>query len=388
MSGRRPRNVAILGSTGSIGRQALEVIAWHPERFRVRALAARADSPLFREQAARFRPDLLALSAGPCDWRPEAGELLVGPDALTTLAADPELDVVLVATSGTAGLRPTLAALERGAPVALANKEALVMAGHLVTRVAATRGAPILPVDSEHSGVWQCLVGEGIGRPTERVRRVTLTASGGAFRDLPREALRDVTPEDALRHPNWAMGAKITVDSATLMNKGLELIEAAWLFDLPLDRLGFVLHRESIVHALVEFVDGSVKAQLARPDMRLPILYALAYPERLDAPVQPLDLAQVGRLTFAPVDPERYPAPFLALEAGRRGQTYPAVLNAANEVAVQLFLARAIRFDQITDLVRAALDAHVPSADPSLETVLAADRWSRDYVLAVARARS
>jgi 1-deoxy-D-xylulose-5-phosphate reductoisomerase len=228
-------------------------------------------------------------------------------------------------------------------------------------------------VDSEHSAIWQCLHGE----PDRAVRRLTLTASGGAFRDVPRAQLASVTPKQALQHPTWSMGPKITVDSATLMNKGLEVLEACWLFDLPLEQVGILLHRESIVHSLVEFVDGSVKAQLSWPDMRLPIQYALSYPDRLPTPTQPLDLARLGSLTFAEVDPDRFRCAFLAIQAGRLGGTYPAVLNGANEVAVALFLSGVIRFDQIATLVESVLDRHVPVREPDLEAVREADRWAR-----------
>ena len=379
------KRIAILGSTGSIGRQALDVVDWHPDRFEVVGLAARGDTDLFREQVARFRPRLAALTGPAADAQmPDGTRLCRGADGLVEVATAPDVDLVLVATSGTAGLAPTIAALEAGRPVALANKETLIMAGHLVMRAARERGAPVIPpvipVDSEHSAIWQCLRGEGAAR----VERVTLTASGGAFRDLPLSDLASVTPEQALHHPNWTMGPKITVDSATLMNKGLEVLEACWLFDLPLDRVAIVLHRESIVHSLVEFVDGSVKAQLSSPDMRLPIQYALSYPERLPAPSRPLDLVGLGRLTFAEVDSRRFRCAFLAIEAGRRGGTFPAALNAANEAAVELFLGGLVRFDQIAELVEAVLDRHVPIRDPDLADVVSVDAWARQACRAVA----
>ena len=378
--GERKR-IAILGSTGSIGRQALDVVDWHRDRFEVVGLAARADSELFREQVARFRPRLAALTRpGRHDRLFDGTRLCRGPDALVEVATAPDLDLVLVATSGTAGLAPTIAALQAGRPVALANKEALIMAGHLVMRAARDGGATVIPVDSEHSAIWQCLRGEG----AERIRRVTLTASGGAFRDLPLSELAGVTPEQALHHPNWSMGPKITVDSATLMNKGLEVLEACWLFDLPLDRVAIVLHRESIVHSLVEFVDGSVKAQLSPPDMRLPIQYALSFPERLPAPSQPLDLVGLGRLTFGEVDRRRFRCAFLAIEAGRRGGSFPTALNAANEAAVELFLGGLVRFDQIPELVEAVLERHVPIRDPDLAEVVAVDAWARGACRALA----
>ena len=381
------KRIAVLGSTGSIGRQALDVVAWHGDRFEVVGLAARGDTDLFREQVARFRPRLAALT-GPsrAEPLPRDGQtrLCRGADALVELATAPDVDLVLVATSGTAGLAPTIAALQVGRSVALANKEALITAGHLVMRAAREGGAAVIPVDSEHSAIWQCLRGEG----AERVRRVTLTASGGAFRDLPLSELAGVTPEQALRHPNWSMGPKITVDSATLMNKGLEVLEARWLFDLPLERIAIVLHRESIVHSLVEFVDGSVKAQLSAPDMRLPIQYALSFPERLPAPSEPLDLVSLGRLTFGEVDPRRFRCAFLAIEAGRLGGSFPTALNAANEAAVELFLGGLIRFDRIASLVEAVLDRHVPVRDPDLAAVASVDAWARQACGALAPAHA
>ena len=372
MTGRK--RIAILGSTGSIGRQALEVAAWHPDRFEVVALAARSDGELFREQVRRFGPRLAALS-GPCGdgWHPDGTSLLSGPASLVELATAPDVDLVLVATSGTAGLAPTLAALELGRPVALANKETLIMAGHLVMRTARRTGAPVIPVDSEHSAVWQCLFGED----RARVRKVILTASGGAFRDLPLDQLADVTPEQALRHPNWSMGPKITVDSATMMNKGLEVLEACWLFDLAVDDVEIVLHRESIIHSLVEFVDGSMKAQLSTPDMRLPIQLALAFPDRLPSGVTPLDLSRVASLTFEAVDHDAFPALGLAYRAGRLGGTYPAVMNAANEVAVEAFLAGRIRLPQVADVVTQVLDEHDGAPVVSVVTLERADAWAR-----------
>ncbi|MDP8922129.1 MAG: 1-deoxy-D-xylulose-5-phosphate reductoisomerase [Chloroflexota bacterium] len=373
MSGRK--RIAILGSTGSIGRQALEVAAWHPDRFEIVALAARSDAALFREQVRRFAPRIAALTGrGEDGWCPDATSLRRGEDSLIEAATAPDVDLLLVATSGTAGLAPTLAALELGRPVALANKEVLIMAGHLVMRTARRTGAPVIPVDSEHSAVWQCLFGED----RDCVRKVILTASGGAFRDLPLDQLADVTPAQALQHPNWSMGPKITVDSATMMNKGLEVLEACWLFDLAVDDVEIVLHRESIVHSLVEFVDGSVKAQLSTPDMRLPIQLALSYPERISMPTPPLDLVQLGRLSFSPLEPDRFRSFFLAIEAGRLGGTYPTVMNAANEVAVDLFLSGSIGFGQIPALTEAVMDRHVPTRDPALDAVYAADAWARE----------
>ena len=359
------KSIAVLGSTGSIGRQTLDVVRWHPDEFRVVGLVASHPSEVFEAQVREFAPPLTCLTG------PE------GPARLVDIACDPRVDLLVVATSGTVGFAPTLAALEHGTPVALANKETLIMAGHLVRAAARRSGAELLPIDSEHSAIWQCLLGEA--PYAERVRRLLLTASGGALRDRPVEALADVTPAEALKHPTWSMGPKITIDSATLMNKGLEVIEAQWLFDLPFDRIDVLIHHQSVIHSLVEFVDGSVKAQLGVPNMRLPIQYALAHPRRLQTFVEPLDLTAVARLTFAAVDTERYPCLGLAYQAGRAGGTAPTVLNAANEVAVARFLAHDLRFLDIARVIAAALDKHTPVADPALDTVLAADAWARTF---------
>ena len=365
------KRIAILGSTGSVGRQALEVVDWHADQFEVVGLAARTDGSEFRQQVERFRPRLAALSDGLAgdSWQPHGTRISVGPGALVDLAREPDVDLVLVATSGIAGLEPAMAALRAGHPVALANKEALIMGGHLVMAAAREGGAPVIPVDSEHSAIWQCLQGEA----GESIRRVTLTASGGAFRDLPLERLADVTPEEALRHPNWTMGPKITVDSATLMNKGLEVLETTILFELSIDQVGIVLHRESIVHSLVEFTDGSIKAQLSLPDMRLPIQYAMSYPDRLSTPGEPLDLTAVGRLSFEEVDRRRFRCAFLAIEAGRRGGSYPAALNAANETAVAMFLNGVLGFTQIADIVDSVLERHVPVRELDREALREVD---------------
>jgi len=369
------KRIAILGSTGSIGRQTLEVVAWHPDRFEVVGLAARNDAPLFREQVQKLRPKMAALTGASQDgWAPDSTRLCFGEPALVEMATAPDVDVVVVATSGTAGLAPTIAALELGRAVALANKEVLIMAGHLVTEAARRTGAPLIPVDSEHSAVWQCLLGEA----RHRVQRLILTASGGAFRDLPLSELGDVTPAQALQHPNWSMGPKITVDSATMMNKGLEVLEAAWLFDMAVDDVGIVIHRESIVHSLIELVDGSMKAQLSLPDMRLPIQFALSYPDRLPAPTPTLDLTRLGTLSFAEVERERFRCAYLAIEAGKLGDSYPTVMNAANEVAVELFLTGALRFGQIPMVIEDVVERHVPVPSPSLEAVCEADAWARD----------
>jgi 1-deoxy-D-xylulose-5-phosphate reductoisomerase len=297
--------------------------------------------------------------------------------SMEEMAVHPDVELVVVATAGTAGLGPTLAALRAGKAVALANKEVLVMAGHTVTRAAEDGGGELRPIDSEHSAIWQCLWGEDYGA----VERLVLTASGGAFRDLSPREMERVTPQQALRHPTWQMGRKITVDSATLMNKGFEAIEARWLFDVPMDRIDIVMHRESIVHSLVAFSDGSVKAQLGEPDMRLPIMCALTYPERVASDATPrLNLARLGELHFAEPDLGRFPCLRLALEAGSRGGTWPAVLAAADEVAVDEFMRGNLGFTDIAKVVDTTLSAHSGVADPSLEDVLAADQWARESV--------
>jgi 1-deoxy-D-xylulose-5-phosphate reductoisomerase len=367
------KRLAILGSTGSIGRQTLEVVAALPERFQALALAGGENLALLSRQVAEFRAHLAYSPAeGARETLREAGAAFT---PLEEMAAHPEVDLVVMAIAGSGALSPTLAALRAGKTVALASKEVLVMAGAVVTREAAAHGAHLLPIDSEHSAIWQCLQGETGG---EEIARLILTASGGAFRDYTLEQLERVTPEEALRHPTWHMGRKVTIDSATLMNKGLEVIEAHWLFSVPFAKIEVVMHRESIVHSLVEFVDGSVKAQLGMPDMRLPIQYALAYPQRLANPGLPrLDLTRLGSLCFQEVDLARYPCLGLALEAGRAGGTCPAVLNAADEVAVARFLKGEITFLGIPTLIEGVLARHQGVAEPSLEDLLAADAWAR-----------
>jgi 1-deoxy-D-xylulose-5-phosphate reductoisomerase len=367
------RGVAVLGSTGSVGTRTLDVLAAHPERFTVVALAAGRNSALLGDQVARFRPRYAW-----CDGDPSCIEDWPAVRALPMdqISALDEVEIVVVGSAGTAALSATIAALEAGKTVALANKEIMVMAGRAIRTAMERGGGALHPVDSEHSAIWQCLWGE----PAAGVDRLILTASGGAFRDLPAEELARVTPEQALHHPTWQMGRKITVDSATLMNKGLETIEARWLFDVPLERVDVLMHRESIVHSLVQFTDGSVKAQLGEPDMRLPILCALSYPERLASPgTARLDLGRLGTLHFAPPELERFPCLALAMEAGRRGGTYPAVLVGAGEVAVESFLDGAIGFMQMASVVEDALSAHEPQSDDELDAVLAAAEWGRRY---------
>ncbi len=374
------KRVAVLGSTGSIGRQALDVIRQFPDRFEVVALAAGRNDAELARQVAECRPlhawaeaDTPALR----DALAATGTKWLSMDEMATAV---DVDLLLVATAGAAGLMPTIRALEAGRPVAIANKEVLVMAGHLVRAAMLRGGAQLLPVDSEHSAIWQCLWGE----EGHEVRRILLTASGGAFRDFDSARLAAVTPEQALKHPTWNMGKKITIDSATLMNKGMEVIEAEWLFGVAIERVEVVLHRESIVHSLVEFSDGSVKAQLGVPDMRLPIQCALAYPDRMPTPpAPPLDLAQVGALHFGEPDMARFPCLRLAIESGRRGGTYPAAMAAADEVAVERFMARDAGFLDIPAIIEAVLEKHLSTADPDLEAVLAADAWARQAARSV-----
>ena len=371
-----PINLVLLGSTGSIGRQTLDVVRAMPQRFTVLGLAAGRNLDALEAQAREFQPRYIWAAAQDTDRLSQIGEdsgATVTP--MEEMAGDPNGDVLVVGTAGRAGLEPTLTALERGGAVALANKEVVVMAGQLVRDALNRGGGQLRPVDSEHSAIWQCLWGE----EDHEIRRILLTASGGALRHLPADALASVTPEQALDHPTWNMGAKITIDSATLMNKGMETIEAKWLFDVPYDRVEVVQHAESIVHSLVEFGDGSVKAQLGYPDMKLPIQLALSYPQRLEPTVEPLDLAAVGTLNFSRPDIDRYPCLKLARQAGLAGGTYPAVMAAADEIAVEAFLDRRIGFTEIADYVHQAMDAHRNVADPNIEAIDAADAWARGF---------
>lgn len=368
--GNRVKRIAILGSTGSIGQQTLDVIRALNSRFRVVGLAGGTNIKLLEKQLAEFRPEMFCASVEPAANH--------GADFLSMeeIAAHPEVDLLVVATSGKVGLPPTLAALKAGKTVALASKEVLVMAGEIVTREARQNGARILPVDSEHSAIWQCLQGEG----NNRVQRIFLTASGGPFYHYPRTKLARVTVEETLRHPVWKMGRKVTIDSATLMNKGLEAIEAHWFFDVPFDSIEILAHPQCTVHSMVEFADNSVKAQLAFPDMKLPIQYAICYPERLPNLQLPrLDLGKVHSLTFEPVDSGKFPCLRLALHAGKLGGTYPAVLCAADEVAVNLFLSHRIGFLDIASLVEQTLERHQAIDKPDLDDILQADGWAREF---------
>ena len=384
MTGTRAdaRRIAVIGSTGSIGRQTLDVVASFPNQFRVVALACRSSVDEIVAQARRFEPKLIAVVDPMAAERAakELGSLEIevraGEKAVTECALHPEADVIVAAAAGVIGLLPVWEAVRAGKKIALANKEPLVVAGHLIMSEADLSGAEILPVDSEHSAVFQSLLGED----RDTVKKVTLTASGGAFRDLPREKLSEVRPEDALAHPTWEMGPKVTIDSATLMNKGLELIEARWLFDLPLAKLEVVLHRESIVHCLVEFVDGAIIAQLAQPDMRIPIQFALSYPGRLERPEAPVNLAALGALHFERFEEERWPCVGLARAAMNRGGTAPAALNTANEVAVGWFLQGVIPFTAIPEIVRWVVDEHEVTPGATIEELIDVDRRVRRLV--------
>ncbi|MBR6028323.1 MAG: 1-deoxy-D-xylulose-5-phosphate reductoisomerase [Clostridia bacterium] len=371
------RRISILGSTGSIGTQALELVRLHPDRFQVTALTAHRQADRLFEQVREFRP------AFACLTDPAPGltipddlsfcEFAFGPGGLKTAATQAEADMVLVSIVGIAGLQSVMDALGAGRQVLLANKEALVTGGHLVTEAARKCGKPLLPVDSEHSAIFQCLQG-AMGNPAEKL---LLTASGGPFRTWKKEDIRRATREQALRHPNWAMGAKITIDSATMFNKALEIMEARWLFDMPAEKIQVVVHPQSIVHSAVVFADGAVLAQLGVPDMRVPIQLAMAYPERLDTGCRPLDLFAIGQLTFEKGDPERFPALRLAGECLAAGGAACTVLNGANEEAVAAFLAGQITFGQITDAVEAALEALPGLPADSLEDIFEADRAAR-----------
>jgi 1-deoxy-D-xylulose-5-phosphate reductoisomerase len=383
--GAGKKRIVLLGATGSIGQSTLAVVDGLPEELEVAALTAASGWRKLLEQVRRYRPravgltDEAAASALEEALRGEAFDpprIYSGKSGLVRLVEETAAETVVGAISGAAGLPASIAALATGKDLALANKESMVCAGGLLNRLAKQKGRRILPIDSEHSAIFQSLLS---GRP-EEVQAVILTASGGPFRSLDAERLAAVTPEEALRHPTWRMGSKITIDSATLMNKALEVIEARWLFDLPPSKIRVVIHPQSIVHSLVEFVDGSIICQLGPPDMKIPIQYALTFPRRRPMGGPRLDLAQVGRLTFEAPDPVRFPSLRLAYEVLERGGTAAAVFNAANEVAVDLFLKKQVAFLRIFELVESVLSAHNVVPDPDLEQVLAADRWARDEV--------
>ncbi len=372
----KPRNIVLLGATGSIGVSTQKVVADLPDRLRIVGMASRESVDGMEKAIKQFRPKAVAMTNPDKARELEArikSPVLAGEKGLIELATMPEADIVLVAIVGTAGLEPALAAIRAGKDLAVASKEILVMAGELVMSEARKHGVKVLPVDSEHSAIFQCLE----GRNSADVKRLILTASGGPFRQKPKEEFASITLAQALKHPSWNMGQKITIDSATLFNKGLEMIEARWLFDVEIDRVDVVVHPQSIVHSMVEFMDGSILAQLSTPDMRYPIQYALTGPERLPNTMPPTDFAKIGTLTFENPDQQKFPSLRLAHDAGRVGGTMPAVFNAANEVAVARFVAGQIKFLQIFETVEKVMEAHRAVAHAPLDAILEADSWAR-----------
>jgi len=372
------KNVVLLGSTGSIGTSTIKVAEDLPDRIRLVGLAAGNNAELLLEQTRKHRPAAISIN-DPAKARElqealgTACEVYSGPEGLLKLATMPGADIVLIAIVGTAGLQPALAAIRAGKDIAIASKEILVMAGEIVMTEARKYGVRVLAVDSEHSAIFQCLE----GKPASSVRKLWLTASGGPFRTTPKDEFASITVERALKHPCWVMGRKITIDSATLFNKGLEMIEARWLFNVGIDRVGVLVHPQSVVHSLVEFVDGSILAQLSTPDMCLPIQFALTYPERAPSTRVQTDLVKLGKLTFEEPDLDRFPSLLLARHAGEIGGTLPAVLNAANEVAVEAFIQGRINFVRITEIVQQTMARHEPIAHPTLEQIMSADAWAR-----------
>ncbi len=379
------KRIAILGSTGSIGTSALAVVDAHPERLSITALAASTSIDALAAQVARYRPAIAAIGDAQHaqalrNSAPHATTVVSGPQGLLDVATHRDVDILLCASSGTAALEAVLAGIEAGKTIALANKEVLVMAGALVTRAARARGVAVLPVDSEHNAIHQCLH----GRAASEIRRLLLTASGGPFRTWPSDRLATVTPDDALRHPTWRMGRKITVDSATLMNKGLEVIEAHWLFDVPASAIDVIVHPQSIVHSMVELTDGSTIAQLGLTDMRLPIQYAFSYPERWGPMLPSLDLTRCGALEFIAPDVKRFPCLRLAYQALEAGGTMPVALNAANEVAVDAFLAGRLSFPAISHVIEKTMSAHDVHEADSLTAVRVAHAWADEHARALA----
>lgn len=372
------KRVTILGSTGSIGRSTLDVISENSSDFSVAALAAGRNIDLLEDQVRRFRPEVVAVAdekmAAELSGRLGNIKILFGTEGICQTAAHDSADFVVSAIVGAAGLLPTISAIKAGKDIGLANKEVLVMAGSIVMAEAARNNVRIIPVDSEHSAVYQCLH----GRMREELRKIVLTASGGPFLNRTAEELNNITAEDALRHPNWSMGRKISIDSATLMNKGLEVIEACWLFDLPPDMVDVLVHPQSIVHSMIEFRDRTFLAQMSMPDMKAPIAYALSYPDRMDSSIQALELDRIGTLTFRKPDHESFPCLSYAYDSIRKGGTVPAVLNGANEVAVHAFLDRKIGFNDIPAVIHRTVASHDSKLKPALDDLLAADLWARE----------
>ena len=371
------KNIAILGSTGSIGQQTLDIVKTFPDKFKIVGLSGGKNTALLASQIAELKPELV-FSNNSIDL-PHDIKLCT----MDEIAAHPNIDLIVIATSGKAGLTPTLAAIKAGKKIALANKEVLVMAGEIIMSEAKKYGAEILPVDSEHSAIWQCLQGDETA-----TSRIFLTASGGPFYQYDLSQLAEITVEEALHHPTWKMGRKVTIDSATLMNKGLEAIEAHWLFSIAFDKIEIIIHPQSIVHALVEFTDGSTKALLSVPDMHLPIQYALSYPDRLpNSNFSSLNITQINSLVFEAVDYNNFPCLSLALEAGKNGGTYPSVLCAADEIAVELFLNKNIHFTEIAVIIEQILNAHHGILSPTLDEILTADAWARNTATQIAKKR-
>ncbi|HON08306.1 MAG TPA: 1-deoxy-D-xylulose-5-phosphate reductoisomerase [Verrucomicrobiota bacterium] len=379
------KNVVLLGSTGSIGKSTIKVVQDLSDRLRIVGLAAGNNASLLLEQTKLLKPTAISIKdeKNEKELRKTLGSSTLvysGDEGLLQLATMPEADIVLIAIVGTSGLKPALAALRAGKDIAVASKEILVMAGEIVMEEARKQGRRVLTVDSEHSAIFQCLE----GRPHNSIRKLWLTASGGPFRKTPAEKFANITLEEALKHPSWNMGKKITIDSATLFNKGLEMIEARWLFDVEIDRVGVVVHPQSIVHSLVEFIDGSILAQLSTPDMCLPIQYALTYPERIESHRVQTNLAKIASLSFEEPDENRFPALSIARKAAKIGGTMPAVLNAANEIAVEAFCQRKIRFIDIPKIVAETMESHKPILHPELKDILSADDWARQKAQSLA----
>jgi len=376
------KRICLLGATGSIGKNCLDIVKNFPDKFDVAGIAAHSNIKALFDVANTFRPEFIAITGAAVDpaWRAKFSaisvKVLQGSHALEALLDNTDFDLLVNAVVGAVGLRPTLKAIEQGKDIAIANKETLVMAGKIVTEAARKKGTNLFPIDSEHSALWQCLAGE----QEKEIEKLILTASGGPFRTLPEKEFKNVSIEQALNHPNWKMGPKITIDSATLMNKGLEIIEAYWLFDVSVDQISVVVHPQSIIHSMVEFQDGSIKAQLGLPDMRLPIQYAMTFPQRFKNEFPRMRFSDISSLTFFEPDYNKFRALQLAFNAIKAGGTASAILNAANEVAVQAFLDKRIRFDEIPRLNESALESHNPGDASSLESVLEADRWARIFV--------
>jgi 1-deoxy-D-xylulose-5-phosphate reductoisomerase len=377
------KKISILGSTGSIGISTLDICRQHPDRFEVVGLAAGRNIDLLKQQISEFKPQIVSVHSEE-DYKKITSEIspttevVFGSEGTCAVATVTDCDLVISAIVGAAGLAPTLAAIEKGKSIGLANKESMVIAGEIMSERAAKNNVKILPVDSEHSAIFQCLNGEN----ADDINKIVLTASGGPFLHTPKSDFEQITKEQALKHPNWDMGAKITIDSASMMNKGLEVMEAHWLFHMPIDKIDVVVHPQSIIHSMVEFVDASVVAQLGEPDMRVPIAYALSYPRRITTKVKPLNLIKHRELTFYEPDFEKFKCLKLAFEVASKGKTYAPVLNAANEVAVAAFLQDKIRFIQIPELIDMCLQNHEPVSIDSIDTILSADRWAREFVTA------